>query len=205
MVHEAGLPVLVPKQASEHSDFYHQPKFIESTKPRQPHRSASLWSTPCALGSRRAFHSNVQEDATDERLFRCLRVIGEQQQEAMMVLTSFDFDNVAGVSHFDRHRGEFDFLLIHRHYGFIVWEVKSAGAHESFLQRPCGFLEKRISQTVHQLNKAHRFLADMLFDLAPVRVTKVMVLPYISSWQALQALSTDPDSAQVREKGIADL
>nr|KAG5685178.1 hypothetical protein BaRGS_000818 [Batillaria attramentaria] len=54
----------------------------------------------------------------------------------------------------------------------------------------------RVEKAVKQLNKADVVLRQLVSDLAPVKVTKILMLPNLTSTQLQQALDTNPHVEQ---------
>ena len=139
-----------------------------------------------------------------------------EQKEVMMVISELDFRkyldhqtdpiSTAACALFPRptslaqhyHHGDFDVLIIHRHYGLIVGEVKSVGADLENTQDLAEAVVKRVKKAAGQLNKAEGVLSHLVSDMAPVRVTKTLILPNITSAQLLQALGMDAAVKEVR-------
>ena len=95
--------------------------------------------------------------------------------------------------------GDFDVLALHRQYGMIVGEVKCVGANQSSFPLVDRVVVDRVKKAVGQLDKAERNLRRLSSDLAPVRVTKTLLLPNVQSEQVLQALSSNARVSQVRQ------
>ena len=182
------------------------------TEPPPPLHVAHLWSllpdVPFQLPW--IYKSDSNDDATTERVLRCLRLLGEHQREAMMVLSKFEIYSylrdsadckqlLAGLD--DLCLGGIDLLLIHRLYGLVIGGIRSIRA----TQRSEQLLLNRISRVVSKLNMEQGILTQLLSDLPSVRVTKVVILPNTSSRCVLQALSTDPSTSQVSDQDITGL
>ena len=95
------------------------------------------------------------------------------------------------------HKGDFDVLMISRRYGFITAEVKSVGPFPDDSEEMTIPVVKKVMEAVDQLDKSQRVLNHLLSDLAPVRVTKTLMLPNITSHQLHLALSSDTKAAEV--------
>lgn len=86
-------------------------------------------------------------------------------------------------------RGDFDILIIHHEFGFIIIEVKTLGDREgnpNFMT----VLENKLSQAVKQLNRLERTLRYIVNDVKDVKipVTKALALPHIDREKLSAAL-----------------
>ncbi|XP_070208594.1 early endosome antigen 1-like [Littorina saxatilis] len=157
--------------------------------------------------------TDVLDDDAAERLWRCLRVLSKELHEVMMVISQLEFrkyldndtdpinaaKNAAACANLPRpvtmqqqqhHDGDFDVLIIHRHYGLIVCEVKAVGADRRNTPDLNKAVVGKVQKAVKQLNKAKTVLNHLVSDMVPVQVTKTLVLPNVTSAELLLALST---------------
>ncbi|XP_025112050.1 uncharacterized protein LOC112574900 [Pomacea canaliculata] len=98
-------------------------------------------------------------------------------------------------------QGDFDVLLIHRNYGFVVCEVKSFGDNARELnmsqQTLVNSIRKRLKEAISQLHKAETILSHLVSDIAPgLRITKTIVVPNITADQIQEVIATDCELAQ---------
>ena len=106
--------------------------------------------------------------------------------------------------------GDFDVLIIHRLYGFITVEVKALGADMGHIPNLNETVAQKMKDAVIELNDAEDFLNAVMSDIGRVKVTKTIVLPFITSEQLTEALETDRDLKKVRNfplishKGLHD-
>ncbi|XP_070209685.1 mediator of RNA polymerase II transcription subunit 12-like [Littorina saxatilis] len=159
--------------------------------------------------------TDVLDDDAAERLLRCLRVLSKEHREVMMVISQLEFrkylDNdtdpisTAACANLPRpvtmqqqqhHDGDFDVLIIHRHYGLIVCEVKAVGADRKNTPDLNKAVVGKVIKALKQLNKAKTVLNHLMSDMGPVQVTKTLVLPNVTSAELMQALSTAPKLKQ---------
>ncbi|XP_070209679.1 uncharacterized protein [Littorina saxatilis] len=159
------------------------------------------------------------DDDAAERLWRCLRVLSKELHAVMMVISQLEFrkyldndtdpinaaKNAAACAHLPRpgtmqkqqhHDGDFDVLIIHRHYGLIVCEVKAVGADRRNTPNLNKAVVDKVIKALKQLNKAKTVLNHLMSDMGPVQVTKTLVLPNVTSAELMQALSTAPQLQQ---------
>ena len=93
--------------------------------------------------------------------------------------------------------GEFDVLIIHRQYGLSVGEVRSVGGDPQKITDLDKAIARKVGTGVKQLNKSALVLRHLVSDMNPVHVTKILMLPNITSGQLRQALSTNATVAEV--------
>ncbi|XP_025107954.1 uncharacterized protein LOC112572469 [Pomacea canaliculata] len=97
--------------------------------------------------------------------------------------------------------GDFDILLIHRHYGLIFCEVKAVSDNVKDLntsqQDVNDNIRKKLREAVGELDKAQVMLSHLVHDVAPgLRVCKTMALPNLTARQVQQAIEGDPKLSQ---------
>lgn len=104
-----------------------------------------------------------------------------------------------------QRRGDFDVLIVHPEHGLIVGEVKSVGADASSKMRVgdvsgLAVVAKRVGKALRQLNKARDVLNHLTSDVVvvpAVKVTKTLILPFVTSAQLRQAVLSDRQLEQV--------
>nr|KAG5692729.1 hypothetical protein BaRGS_033840 [Batillaria attramentaria] len=145
-----------------------------------------------------------------QQVMQSIRQLAERRQEVMMVLSQLEFrkylDNqvdpisAAATRLLPRPAtlgnpdGDFDVLIISRRYGLIVGEVKSVGAVPQYTDDQA--IVNKVKEAVDQLKKAGDTVEGLVSDLAPVHVTRILMLPNITSQQLMTALSTAPQTEQ---------
>nr|KAG5699986.1 hypothetical protein BaRGS_001805 [Batillaria attramentaria] len=145
-----------------------------------------------------------------QQVLQSIRKLAERRQEVMMVLSQLEFrkylDNqvdpitaaatrlLQQPATLGNPDGDFDVLIISRQYGLIVGEVKSVGDNPQHTTDQA--IVKRVKKAVKQLKKAGDTVKGLVSDLAPVSVTRILMLPNITSQQLMTALSTDPQTEQ---------
>ncbi|XP_070183437.1 uncharacterized protein [Littorina saxatilis] len=155
--------------------------------------------------------SDVRDEETQQQVLRCLNKL---TGEVMFVLSQFNFrsylsnpeyaDAVAdlprpvGLKSQNKHRGDFDILIIHREYGIIVAEIKSVGNNFSTIQMPEDkqdeMVAKRIQQSIKQLYKADDVLNHLLSDVSTkLTIKKTVMLPNIDNVQLTRVLLNSPE------------
>jgi hypothetical protein len=87
--------------------------------------------------------SDVRDDRAHVKILRCLQDLPSFHNEAMFVLSQLDFGDYLNQPAFaaaaktlprpvdlkslNKHRGDFDLLIIHRLYGILASEIKAVG------------------------------------------------------------------------------
>ena len=152
--------------------------------------------------------SDVQDDQAQHYTLQCLRALSDQAPQAMVVVSQLQFrqylDNVTNplvaaalptVQQLSPQLGdgECDVLIIHKEKGVIVGEIKSVGAGAYFTRQPESqrqqIITRKVGAAVNQLNSQGQVLGHLVRDLN-VRVTKTLILPYVSTAQLLQAMQS---------------
>ncbi|KAK7107741.1 hypothetical protein V1264_015606 [Littorina saxatilis] len=94
-------------------------------------------------------------------------------------------------------RGDFDVLVIHRHYGLLAAEIKSVGT--LFTGKPESqekediILVRRLNKIIKQLKRSGDVLRHLTSDIHDqLRVTKTLMLPNIAAAQLRRVLEDDP-------------
>nr|KAG5711617.1 hypothetical protein BaRGS_016799 [Batillaria attramentaria] len=217
----AGQSVLVPKVApsvpSLPAAAAKPASSAHSSSPSQQPLPGSVWpdEPPATVGhAPQIFDCDVRDDRAQQLVLQHIRDLAEREREVMLVLSQLDFRkyldkqvdpiSAAAAALLPRpvtlkpshRRGDFDVLIIHRQYGMIVGEVKAVGANFSKTQDMDTAVVTRVQKAVKQLNKAEDVLRHLVSDLAPVTITKTLMLPNITSRQLVQALSTSPQIQQ---------
>nr|KAG5687302.1 hypothetical protein BaRGS_016903 [Batillaria attramentaria] len=158
----------------------------------------------------RVQETDVRDDRAMQQVLQSIRQVAERRQEVMMVLSQLQFrkylDNkldpitAAAARLLPRpatlgiRDGDLDILLVSRQYGLVVGEVKSVGHKPKYTTDQA--IVKTVQKAVKQLKKADVTLRQLVSDLAPVNVTRILMLPNITSQRLMTALSTDSQTEQ---------
>nr|KAG5693917.1 hypothetical protein BaRGS_014358 [Batillaria attramentaria] len=158
----------------------------------------------------RVQETDERDDRAMQQILQSIRQVAERRQEVMMVLSQLQFrkylDNqvdpvtAAATRLLPRpatlgiRDGDLDILLISRQYGLVVGEVKSVGHKPKYTTDQA--IVKTVQKAVKQLKKADVTLRQLVSDLAPINVTRILMLPNITSQRLMTALSTDPQTEQ---------
>lgn len=98
--------------------------------------------------------------------------------------------------------GDFDLLIIHPCYGFVVFEVKAFGDNltkHHMTQQDHKKIRRKLNEAILQLERAKVVLSQLVSDIAPgLRITKTIVLPYLTAAQVQQALTGDRQLIEVK-------
>lgn len=169
--------------------------------------------------------SDLRDDEAMQRIFMCLQTMSEQNREVMVGISQLQFGQSKGYRTLSWHsaaaallpepadlspdqiqnmkEGDFDFLLIHQHYGFVIFEVKSTGRFKISQENLNELIRRKISDAIKQLNNAKANLLHLVKDIAPhVRITKMIAVPNLKGHQVQQALSGDHQLATVSGSSI---
>ncbi|XP_025098572.1 uncharacterized protein LOC112566557 [Pomacea canaliculata] len=160
--------------------------------------------------------SDVRDDTAMQRVLLCLQKMSEENKEVLFGMSQLQFGQYLGEHCYaaaavqlplssnlppavprNWKQGDFDVLLIHRHYGLVVCEVKSFGQNVSKLsmsqQDIDNNIRKKLKVAVSQLNKAKAMLSHLVSDIAPgLRITKTIGVPNLTAGQIQQVISSDP-------------
>ncbi|XP_025111709.1 uncharacterized protein LOC112574695 [Pomacea canaliculata] len=163
--------------------------------------------------------SDIREDKAMERLLVCLQTMSEQNKEVLVGISHLRYGQYLGEpcyaaaaahlpstktfpSGLSRDRqGNFDLLLIHRHYGLVVCQVKAFGSNWSkcdmFQQDICSNLKIKLKEAIQSLNKAEAMLSHLVSDIASgLRITKTIAFPNLTARQVQQAVSDDTHTTE---------
>ncbi|XP_025111743.1 uncharacterized protein LOC112574731 [Pomacea canaliculata] len=164
--------------------------------------------------------SDVRDDAAMQRVLMCLQKMSEQNKEVLVGLSQLKFGQYLGEpcysaaaaqlpvadslpSSFPKNRkqGDFDVLLIHRHHGFVICEVKAFGYNIHKLNMPQQDIDnnirKKLRDAVSQLDKAEAMLSHLVSDIAPgLRITKTIAFPNLTAHQVQNSVTGDPRLSQ---------
>lgn len=159
--------------------------------------------------------SDIQDDSAQQLVLGHLQELGERRQEVMLVLSQLNFCNylnkpcyAAAAEQLPRPcdlnqqdcRGDFDFVIVHRHYGILVAELKSVGRYaDRTPSESDSDVESRVERSVKQLDKSERVMRHLVGDIAPgLAVRKTLILPYVSIAQLERVLTANEPLRQVR-------
>ncbi|XP_025099173.1 uncharacterized protein LOC112566958 [Pomacea canaliculata] len=186
----------------------------------QPPKSASTVTQASIPEPLKVFDSDIRDDAAMKRVLFFLHRISEEKKEVLFGISQLQFEHYLGepcyaaaAAHLplasslppprprNWKRGDFDVLLIHRHYGLIVCEVKSFGSITKELnmsqQDRDNNIRKKVSLAASQLEKAEAMLSHLVSDIAPgLRITKTIAVPNLTAHRVQQAISGDQQLTQ---------
>ncbi|XP_025079892.1 uncharacterized protein LOC112555661 isoform X2 [Pomacea canaliculata] len=175
-----------------------EPSGVPHPPPAAPRRA-----TPKVLDS------DVRDDAAMQRVLTCLARMSRSSGEVLMGVSQLQFEHYLGEEMYALaseqlprpcrwQRGDFDVLLIHRHHGFVVFEVKAIGYNVRQLdmseEQLYTQVRKKLKQAAYQLNKAKAFLSHVVSDVVSgLRVSVAMAFPYIRAAQVENAIAADQE------------
>ena len=164
--------------------------------------------------------SAVRDDRALQKVLGCLQRLPDS--EVMFVISQLQFGDylsdpayAAAASMLPRpgdptrlmaqkkDEGDFDVLIIHRHYGVIPGEIKSVGDNFAQLgltqQQQDAALLKKVRQAVGQLHKSRDVLEHLLpiYQARQPTVKPALMLPNISAAQLDSALAASRQLTEV--------
>ena len=158
--------------------------------------------------------SDVKADRAQQRVLFSFRKFFEKSNEVMFILSELQFidylkDSLSAAAktlprpvdlkkhHMDR--GDFDFLLLHRHYGLLALEMKAVG--EGYCQadqKKDRTIKTSVNKAVTQLQTSKTVLTHLVSDLqCPPRVKACLLLPSISETQLQRVLQDESEMTKV--------
>ncbi|XP_025079706.1 uncharacterized protein LOC112555487 [Pomacea canaliculata] len=164
--------------------------------------------------------SDVRDDAAMQRILLCLQKMSQQNSEVFVAMSQLQFGEYLGEPCYaaaaaqvplarslppprpkNWDKGDFDVLLIHRKYGFVVCEVKAVGDNVRELglsqQDMDNNIRKKLKQAIVQLDKAEAMLSHLVSDIASgLRITKTIAVPNLTAHQVEQAIAGDKQLTQ---------
>ena len=178
----SGQKVYVTKEAS-------------SEPPRKRRRQVSEYETA--------------EDKAHQRVLACLEQLAET--EVMFVISQMQFGDYLNKPAYaaaasmlpkpgdpvlksqNKHRGDFDILIIHRHHGILACETKSVGSTFSstwFTEEEEGKLAKKVKDAIKQMQKASDVLLHLVSkDETQPKIRTTLMLPNITRTQLDRVLN----------------
>ncbi|XP_025111914.1 uncharacterized protein LOC112574812 [Pomacea canaliculata] len=185
-----------------------------------PATTSSTTGKSCLPQPPRVQDSDTRDDAAMQRLLFCLQKMTEQKGEVLVEMSNLKFGQYLGEPCYaaaaaqlplpanlpsarprNWKHGDFDVLLIHRHYGLVICEVKAFGDNIQALNMSQQDINNNIRQklrdAVSQLDKAEAMLSHLVSDIAPgLRITKTIAFPNLTASQVQQAISGDTQLTQ---------
>lgn len=162
--------------------------------------------------------SDMIFDEAMERVLCSLQKLSEAHQEVFVCLSKFPFGSYLNEPHFAPaavhlplptnlppkfpwkwRQGDFDVLIIHRKYGFVICEIKAVGYNnEKSEEEQYESVKKKIAEAITQLNKAETMLSHLVSDIAPgMRIIKTIACPNLTTLQIQKILNEDKQLQQV--------
>ncbi|XP_025114468.1 uncharacterized protein LOC112576323 [Pomacea canaliculata] len=164
--------------------------------------------------------SDIRDDTAMQRVLFCLQRLSEKTKEVFVGISQLQFgqylrepcyaaaakylprsDNLSPDRPRNRKEGDFDVLLIHRHYGLVICEVKAFGDNVNEINMSQQDIDKNIRKKLKdamtQLDKAEAMLSHLVSDIAPgLRISKTIAVPNLTRHQVQQAVSEDLELTQ---------
>ena len=144
------------------------------------------------------YESDAVDDEANRRVLSHLQKF--QDTEVMFVVSQMQFGNYLNKPAYaaaasmlpkpgdlaqDKQRGDFDILIIHRHYGILACEIKAVGSKFSELltteQDKDDILVKKVKDAIKQMQKARDVLRYLVSkDERQPMIRTVLMLPNIT-------------------------
>ncbi|XP_025100575.1 uncharacterized protein LOC112567909 [Pomacea canaliculata] len=159
--------------------------------------------------------SDMHDDEAIERVLVSLKIFSKLHKEVFMCLSQFSFGSYLGEPRFAAahlplpsnlpstlpwswRQGDFDVLLIHKLYGFVIMEIKAVGCNIAKSQEEKKeYVRKKLTDAIEQLNKAEAMLKHLVSDITSgVRITKAIACPNLTAKQIHEVLL---DSVEVQQ------
>ena len=159
--------------------------------------------------------SDAQADIAQQFVLTNLQELGNDRDEVMFIVSQLDYGNYLNKPSYaacfpkptdldEKHkRGDFDVLVIHRHFGVLIGEIKSVGVRHAGVEKTEEAADadvvKRVQTAIRQLDKSEKVVKHLLKDIAPgLVVRKALILPFVSSADLQRVLDATPQLEQVR-------
>lgn len=161
--------------------------------------------------------SDVLDDEAFQRVVFSLKTFSKFHKEVFMCLSQLPFGAYLGNPDFfpatahlplpsnlpetwpiSWRQGDFDMLLIHKQYGFVVCEVKAMVYNIDIpKEERSKQITNKLNDAKKQLDKAEAMLSHLVSDVAPdMRITKTIVCPNLTSLEIQEIIH---DSQQLRK------
>ncbi|XP_025114499.1 uncharacterized protein LOC112576346 isoform X2 [Pomacea canaliculata] len=216
-------PVYVNRVPMTRQSVGGQDVWVLQHAPGQACQSMEPATTPPVVSISQPFlvqDSDTRDDAAMQRVLLHLQRLFDQNGEVLVGISQLQFGQYLGEPCYAAEaaqlplpanlppdlprnwkKGDFDVLLIHRHYGFVVCEVKSFGENVRELdltqQDINSNIKRKLRQAVSQLDKAEAMLSHLVSDVCPdLRITKTIAVPNLPTAWVQQAISDDPQLSQ---------
>ena len=166
-------------------------------------------SEPPRKRRRQVSTSEAVDDESHQRVLACLEQLAET--EVMFVISQMQFGDylnepayAAAASKLpkpgdpvlksqNKHRGDFDVLIIHRHHGILACETKSVGSTLSsarFTEEEELKLAKKVKDAIKQMQKARDMLLHLVSkDETQPKIRTTLMLPNITRTQLDRVLN----------------
>ncbi|KAK7093785.1 uncharacterized protein [Littorina saxatilis] len=205
-----GQPVLVVQPPSSAAPVHNvPPPGQQQAGPGQ----YSMWSKeaqPQALPVR-VQEADVRDDSAQRHVLSNLHALGEGRSKPMLILSQLNFSDYLSKPSYapaaaslptpislppSYRQGDFDVMVIHRHHGILIGELKSVGMRQANFSPSPAQLEaniaRKVEQAVRQLDKSETVVRHLVSDVNPgLTVKKTLFLPYVSSAQLLRVLTAN--------------
>ena len=144
--------------------------------------------------------SDAADDETHQRVLACLEQLAET--EVMFVISQMQFGDYLNKPAYaaaasmlpkpgdpvlksqNKHRGDFDILIIHRQHGILACEIKAVGwkfPAQQMTEKEEGILAKKVNDAIKQMQKANDVLDHLVSkDETQPKIRTMLMLPNIT-------------------------
>ncbi|XP_070188639.1 uncharacterized protein [Littorina saxatilis] len=199
----ADPPVAVPKPAVEKKKKgtlnVNKSEEMEDQAQQRVLHCLKKFCEKSSTSGRQNTTTNVPEDSDDEVMFVLSQLkFTSYLGEPCFAATARTLARPIDLKNQNQDRGDFDILVIHRHYGLLAVEIKSVGT--LFSGKPESqkendkILVDRLNKIIKQLKKSGDVLRHLTSDIHDqLRVTKTLMLPNIAAVHVRRVLQKDPN------------
>ena len=153
--------------------------------------------------------SDAVDDGTHQRVLACLEQLAKTQ--VMFVISQMQFVDYLNEPAYgeaasmlpkpgdpilksqNKHRGDFDVLIIHRQHGILACEIKAVGWNfpaQQFTKEEEGKLAKKVKDALRQMQKASDVLHHLVSkDETRPKIRTTLMLPNITRTQLHRVLN----------------
>ncbi|XP_025112058.1 uncharacterized protein LOC112574909 isoform X1 [Pomacea canaliculata] len=164
----------------------------------------------------------VKHDMAMGRVLTCFRLLANLESEVMFVISQFDYDKYLAnprkeftdhnlpkpskLRKSDKHYGDFDILIIHRHHGLVVGVVKTCSVESTQgVGDTTDMVVEELKQGCTQLDEAEKMLQHLLSDLISnqnqqMKFQKILILPNLSEERLGTVLKENQNMEQILNK-----
>lgn len=216
----AGHSILVPNVSGTSNRISQKPSTsnLQTPVPAISPTASRLWTEPDTQPIK-VQESDTRDDIAQQKVLSCFHELALKKKEVMFVISQLNFSDYLGMSNYSQEaqhflrpghlninanrQGDFDILIIHRHYGILIGEIKSIDPNQcrDLNLSQCDIdkkISERLNKAIDQLNKSENVVRELSKDLEPnLRILKTLIFPYLQSNDLHRLLKSDQKIEQV--------